>query len=299
MSAVKDLFKFIVCVVDDFSTDNAATLGAALAFYTALSLAPLLMIFLFIAGLIGSDAQIQLVNQIQSLVGPQASAVIDLVIDNLRKQHHTGATSAVIGGITLLISATGVFAQLQFSMNTIWDVHAKPGNDVWTFIRQRLLSLTMMAVTGFLTLASLVISAALNFVFSGTGMWETVDSTASFAVYVLIFALIYKVLPDVRLAWRDVWIGALITAMLFVIGKFAIGKYLGYSSVGSAYGAAGSLVVLLLWFYYTSLIVFFGAEITQVRARRYDRGMVPKNYGEMNPHIKGRRTTTAAAEAQD
>lgn len=294
MNFLKVLFRFVVDTIDDFSLDSAATLGAALAFYTALSLAPLLMIFLFFAGLIGPQAQTQLVIQIQTLVGPEASSVIDLVIDNLRHQHHAGVISALIGGAMLLVSATGVFAQMQHSMNTVWDVHARPGNDLWTIVRQRLLSLGMMAGVAVLSLVSLAISAALNVVFAGhTRLWNAMDSLASLVVYVIVFALVFKLLPDVKLVWRDVWMGALITAALFVIGKYAISRYLGYSSVGSTYGAAGSLVVLLVWLYYTSVIIFFGAEATQVRARHHDRGMTPKRNGEMNAFIKGRGQTTA------
>jgi membrane protein len=300
MNVLKAIFRFLVDTINEFGADNAATLAAALAFYSALALAPLLVIFMFFAGLIGPEAQAQLLSQIQNLVGPEANSGISLVLDSLRQQHHSGVISAIFGSIALLVSATGVFAQLQFSINTIWDVHAKPGNDIWNFIRQRLLSLLLMGAIGLLTLISLVLSAALSFIFSGHNhIWSSLDFLGSLAVYVLVFAVIFKVLPDVELAWRDVWTGALITALLFVIGKFAIGKYLGYSGVGSAYGAAGSLVVLLLWVYYTAVVVFLGAEMAQVQARRHDRGLKPKKYGELDWEIREQLRSKIPNETAD
>jgi len=298
MNVLKAAFRFLVDTVNEFGEDSVATLAAALAFYSALALAPLLVIFMFLAGLIGPEAQAQLLAQIQVLVGPEANSGINLVLDSLRHQHHSGVISAIFSSIALLVSATGVFAQLQYSMNTIWDVHARPGNDIWYFARQRLLSLVMMAGIGILTLVSLALSAVLNFVFAGTNyVYGSLDFLGSLAVYVLVFALIFKVLPDVVLAWRDVWTGALITAVLFATGKFAIGKYLGYSSVGSAYGAAGSLVVLLVWIYYSAVVVFLGAEMAQVQARRHGRGLIPKRLAELDREIKGRQQTMPGSDS--
>jgi membrane protein len=193
-----------------------------------------------------------------------------MIIENAREQKDAGFLSAMLGAGAVVISATMVFAQLQTAMNRIWNVEPKPrGNAIFAWLRKRLLSLSMMAGIGFLMLVSLAISAALNLIFTGEGtLWKVIDLGVSLGIYTLLFAMIFKVLPDVEIQWRDVWGGAFITAILFDVGKFAIGKYLGYSSVGSAYGAAGSLVVLLVWVYYSSLVVFMGAEITQVMSQR-------------------------------
>jgi membrane protein len=288
----KSIFRFLLDGIKDFITDDGATLGAALSFYTALALAPLLVIFMAVAGLIGPEAQVQLVRQIQNLVGPQTGAFIQLVILNAHTHRDTGTVSAILGILTLLISASGVFAQLQYSMNVIWDVHAKPGHDIRFFFRQRLLSFGIMAGVAFLSLVSLAVSTTISYLFTGTEtLWFWVDFLGSMIAYILLFALIFKVLPDVYLRWGDVWGGSVITAILFVAGKFAIGKYLGYSSIGSAYGAAGSLVVLLFWLYYTSQIMFFGAELTQVYARRRGSGLIAKYHAALNEDIKhGPRT---------
>jgi membrane protein len=279
----KGIYKNLVETIDAFSKDDAATLGAALSFYTALALAPLLMIFVSVAGIIGPDAQQQLIQEIQKLVGPQTGEFIQMVIRNAHQHRASSTVSAIVGILTLVISASGVFAQLQQSMNIIWDVHAKPGSDLKIFLRQRIFSVAIMAGVLFLSLVSLAASSVLSFLFSGSGgWWEWIDLLGSLVIYILAFSVIFKVVPDVRLRWQDVWEGAVFTAVLFVVGKFAIGRYLGYSSIGSAYGAAGSLVVLLAWLYYTSLIVFFGAELTQVTARRRGAGLVPKAHAMLD-----------------
>jgi membrane protein len=192
------------------------------------------------------------------------------------------------------VGATGVFNELQDSLNTIWEVKTKPGRGVKNIIRKRLLSFAMILVIGFLLLASLVVSAVLAAVvnyFSGVlpgigFLWQILSFVISFAIATIMFGLIFKVLPDVRLAWNDVLIGASLTSLLFSLGNFLLGKYLGGSSFDSAYGAAGSLVVLLIWVYYTAQILFFGAEFTQVYARKYGRRIVP-NHNAVS--IKGDR----------
>src|SRR5581483_4191365 len=184
--------------------------------------------------------------------------------------------ATVVGIVTLLLGASGVFGQLQDALNTVWEVEPKPGRGIWGLIKDRFLSLTMVFGTGFLLLVSLVITAAVSAA-GGTlrGLGPGLEAIAhvvveivSFAVVTLLFALIYKFLPDAKIAWRDVWVGAVATAVLFVIGKFAIGLYLGHASIGSAYGAAGSFVVVLVWTYYSAQILLFGAELTQVYANR-------------------------------
>ncbi len=195
----------------------------------------------------------------------------------------SGIIATVIGLITLLLGAAGVFGQLQDALDTVWEVAPKPGQGIMAIIRQRFISFTMVLGIGFLLLVSLVISAAVSAVGSVIStsvpqsefVLQAVNFAISFAVIMLLFALIYKVLPDAAIGWRDVWMGAAVTALLFTIGKLLIGLYLGSSSVGSAYGAAGSFVVLLIWIYYSAQILLFGAEFTQVYARTYGSRILP------------------------
>lgn len=191
----------------------------------------------------------------------------------------------MIGIVTLIIGATGVFAQLQYSLNRIWDVQAKPGAGIWEWIRKRFLSLGMVVGIAFVLLVSLVISAVLSAVlghFSGdagqTVLWRTVELAVSVIVSFLLFAIMFKVLPDVKIRWRDVMLGTLITAVLFAIGKYLIGLYIGKSGTESAFGAAGSLMVMLLWVYYSALILFLGAELTQTLARSRGRQIEPSEH---------------------
>jgi membrane protein len=256
------IFRFIGRVFRDSYKHNIMTEAAALAFYTALSLAPLLVIMLYIGGLIGPDAQDKLVHQVVRLVGRNTGEIVRQVVENVRTERQAGTISFVLGAVTLLVSASGLFAQLHSSMNKIWGVRVKKGHGWFAWLRQRTFALGMVGSAGLLMLASTVVSATLKLMFVGERvLWHRVDFGISLCVYILAFTLIFKLLPDVKILWRDVFPASLITSVLFVIGKFAIGRYLGHSGLGSAYGAAGSLVVFLVWVYYTSLIVFYGAEI--------------------------------------
>lgn len=259
----------------DFGEDKAQRLAAGLAYYTIFSIAPLLLIAIAIAGLVfgRSEAQAQIVAQLQGLFGDAGAKAIKEMLENAAKPD-SGALAIIIGSVTLLFGAAGVFAQLKSALNTIWEVEEKKGGGIAGFIKERLLSFAMVLVVGFLLLVTLVIDAALSAVGSyaqarlpgGEAPWHIAQLVVSFGVVAVLFALIFRYLPDVRIAWRDVRFGAAFTAALFVIGKFALGLWLGKKSVGSAYGAAGSLVVLLLWIYWSASIVFFGAEFTQVYA---------------------------------
>jgi membrane protein len=274
---VKESFK-------EWQEDGALDLGAALAYYTVFSLAPMLLIVIGVAGLVwGREAvQGQLVGQLQGLVGPQGGQMIQTMIANAGK-HGAGVLATIVGLVTILFGATGVFVQLQNALNHIWEVEPKPGGGIWGFVRNRLVSFGMILGAGFLLLVSLVISAAMAFIdrwadsLGGAGqvLARILSFAVSFAVVTLLFALIYKYLPDVKITWRDVMIGAVVTALLFTAGKFLIGLYVAKSSVASSYGAAGSLVVLLLWVYYSAQIVFLGAEFTQVYASRYGSQIEP------------------------
>lgn len=253
----------------DWIEDNAARMGAALAFYSILSLAPLLLIALGIAGLVfdEADARARLVAQISELVGKEGSEAIQAMLESGSKT--SGTVSTIIGVITLLFGASGVFGELQSAMDAVWDVKPK-STGMLGFLKARFLSFAMVLGTGFLLVISLLVSTAIAGLLDSTkSMWpqmepllHSVSLIVTFAVVTVLFAMIYKVLPDAKVPWQDAWIGALVTAGLFTIGKFAIGLYLGKSGLAAGYGAAGSLVVLIVWIYYSAQIVFFGAEIT-------------------------------------
>jgi len=273
----------------EWSEDKVPQLGAALAFYTALSIAPLLVISLAVAGMIfGQDAaRGQIQQQLGSLVGAEGGKAIQQMIANASKPTE-GTVAAILSIVILISGASGVFGQLQQSLNTIWEVQPKPGRGLMGMIRDRFLSAAMVFGVAFLLLVSLLLSAALTSVATLLNglpeslywLTETIHFLVTFAVITLLFAMMYKYLPDVKIAWRDVWLGAVITAALFTIGKFAIGLYLGHSSMASSYGVAGSFVVLLVWVYYSSQILFFGAELTQVYANRYGSRIVPSENAE-------------------
>lgn len=282
---LKDIWTLLKDTYHQWSEDKASRLAAALSYYTIFSLAPLLVIAIAITGLVYGQqaAQNQIVGQIQGLVGHNGAQAIQTMIEGARKPS-TSIIATIIGIILLLFGAAGLFGQLQDALNTIWEVTPKPNQGVWAMIKERFLSFTMVLGIGFLLLVSLVISAtlsALGVFITGLlpGMdilLQVVNFVVSFAVVTFLFAMIFKYLPDAEIAWRDVWLGAIVTAFLFTVGKFLIGLYLGRSSVTSSYGAAGSLVVILLWVYYSGQILFFGAEFTQVYANKFGSHIVPE-----------------------
>jgi membrane protein len=259
-------------------------LAAALAYYTLFSLAPLLLIAIAIAGLVfGREAtEQQILTTFQGLMGPQGAQAIQGLLQSASTPA-SGVLATVIGIVTLLIGAGGVVGQLQEALNTIWEVEAKPGGGLWSLLRTRFVSFAMVLGVGFLLLVSLLVSAALAAMIAvmrgalpgGEVLWHGVEFLVSLGLITVLFALIYKVLPDVDIAWREVWIGAALTAVLFTVGKWLLGLYLGRKGVTSPYGAAGSLVLVLLWVYYSGLIVFFGAALTKVYATTYGAGMRP------------------------
>ncbi|MEH1794626.1 YihY/virulence factor BrkB family protein [Nostoc sp.] len=271
----------------EWSEDKASRLAAALAYYTIFSIAPLLIIVIAIAGAVFGEeaARGQIVGQIQGLVGIEGAKFLESAIQNAN-QPKTGAIASIISVVVLLVGATGLFTELQDAMNTIWEVKPKPGRGVTNIIRLRVLSFAMVIGIGFLLLVSLVISTALttlvtffsNLLPGVDFLWQLVNFILSFAITTVLFGLIFKVLPDVEIAWSDVLVGASLTSVLFSIGRFLLGQYLGNGSFGSAYGAAGSLVVILAWVNYAAQILFFGAEFTQVYARRYGSGITPTKY---------------------
>jgi membrane protein len=269
----------------EWADDKAPRLGAALSYYTIFSISPLLVIVIAIAGLwFGEEAaHNQIFHQISGLVGEEGGKAIQSLLVSANKPEE-GILAAIMALMVLLLGATGVFVQLQDALNTIWNVPPKSGGGIWSFVRGRLLSFAMVIGIGFLLLVSLIVSAALSafgshFAGSVPGfaiLGQMINFLVSFAVVTLLFAMIFKYMPDVKIAWHDVWIGAAFTAFLFNIGKYLLGVYLARSTVASAYGAAGSVVIVLIWVYYSAQIVFFGAELTQVYANVYGSHLAPK-----------------------
>jgi membrane protein len=257
-----------------FVADNIVRLGAALAFYTTVAVAPLLMLAIAVAGTVfgKGDARPTVIGEIESLAGAQASAAVAAVQNPIATTHGTLAT--LLGIATLIFGSLGVFTNLQAALNAIWRVPPQPTIGWWHFLRRRLFSLATVLVTGFLLIVSLVASAALSWIGTQTAQrlglplfgLQTVNNVISFGVITSLFALVFRLLPDTRVLMRHVWIGSAVTALLFTAGKTALGYYLGRASLTSAYGAAGSLLVLLLWCYYAAQIVFLGAEFTRVTA---------------------------------
>jgi membrane protein len=262
---------------------KAPRLGAALAYYTAFSLAPLLVIAIAIVGLVfGRDAATgQISAQIESVVGADGAKAVETMVASANKPA-SGIFATMVGVIMLLLGALGLFGQLQDALNTVWEVQPKPGRGLFTFFRERLLSLTMVLGTAFLLLVSLMVSAALAALGSLVGEWgatilgQTLNIAVSLIVITILFAMIFRFLPDAKIAWRDVWFGAAFTTLLFTLGKFLIGLYLGKTGTASAYGAAGSLAALLIWLYYSAQIFLFGAELTKACADLHGSRILPK-----------------------
>lgn len=273
----------------EFLEDKAPQLGAALAYYTVFSLAPLILVLLAVVGVLFRDdpagAWQKITQQMSYFLDPSAIQVVQNIA---QKSSEPGkSTIATVIGIALaLFGASGVFGQLQDALNTIWEVKAKPSRGIWGFVRNRFLSFGMIAGVCFLLLVSLTLESLLkafshyvqSVIPGGLAVAMSVYFVFDFTVIVLLFAMIFRFLPDAKIHWRDVWIGAVITAVLFGIGKWALGLYLGSGSAGSAYGPASSLITLLLWVYYSSQILLFGAEFTQVYADRAGRGVKPDEY---------------------
>ncbi len=272
--------------------DNVPRLGASLAYYTLFALAPILVIAIAVAGFFfGAQAvRGEIVTQIQALVGIQGAQAVQSMLEGASKPS-ASILATVIGLVTAFLGATGAFIELQTALNAIWRVKPRPGVSVKVFLLQRLVSFGLVIGVGFLLLVSLLVSAALAALnrylggaFPGlTVLWEASNVLVSLGVVTLLFAMVYKVLPDVQLRWRDVWIGALVTAGFFSVGKQIIGLYLGTSSIASSYGAAGSVVVLLVWVYYSAQVVLLGAEFTRFYVERFRGKPPPEKYATKDP----------------
>lgn len=285
---MKKLFNLLKATFKEWKEDKASRLAAALSYYTIFSLAPLLLVAITIVGFVmdPGDIEGELYAQIEDLIGMEGADMVRTMVDNAAASESKGL-AAVVSIVTLLIGATGVFMALKDSLNTIWDVRPAPGRGIKGMLKDRALAFSLIPGIGFLLLVSLIADTVLSVISRYASdvfpseLWliavRILSLVISFGVVTLLFAVIYKVLPDAKIEWRDVWVGAAVTALLFTIGRFAIGLYIGNSGTASAYGAAGALIVILLWIYYAAQILFFGAEFTQVYARTYGTRLEPED----------------------
>lgn len=280
------IYRLGLRTVNAWIDDRASSLGASLAYYTLFSMAPLLLIVVSVAGLVfGADAaRGEVLEQLQGLMGPTGAAAVQSVLVSVHAPAG-GVLGTAIGLVLTLVGATTVFAELQAALDRVWDVPPARDKGLWALLRARVLSFGLILGVGFLLMVSLMLSAMLAALQSWwrplLGDWglliEGVNVAINFGLVVAIFAMIYKLMPRVSIAWSDVWVGAAVTALLFTVGRVAIGLYLGHSAVASGFGAAGSLVVVLVWVYYSAQIFLLGAEFTSVYARDVGslRGQTP------------------------
>ena len=288
---IKSFFILLKNAALEWVGDNATRLSAALAYYAVFSIAPLLVIIVFIVGLVyGKEAaEGQIASQMSGLVGPNAGEAIQSAVIATAASKSTGLWAALTSVGILLFGASTVFGELKNALNSIWGVEQGPGHAVYTFFRDRLLSFSLVLIVGFLLLTSLIASsviAAFNASLSdvvplSVTLWKAVDMALSIAVTSSLFAMIFKILPNVILTWRQVFPGAILTALLFTLGKGLLAWYLGTNSSASTFGAAGSLIVVLLWVYYVTGIMFYGAEFTKVYVREYGGGIVPHRHAKL------------------
>jgi membrane protein len=275
-------------VRDGFNRDNCPHLAAALSYYTLFSLAPLLILVIAVSGIFfGREAVTgEVFRQLRGLIGPDGALAVQEMI---RKAYmpRDDFWAAAAGGVTLLLGATSVFIQIQDALDIIWGVKPKASRGMWKLVRDRVLSFGMVLGLGFLLLVSLLFHAILSAVGGRLSagyphlsvvFLKALETSVSLGVTTLLFAMLFKFLPDVRIRWRDVWTGAFVTSALFAVGKIAIGLYLGSSRLASTYGAAAAVVIVIVWVNYSSLIVFLGAEFTQAYARRRGAAILPADY---------------------
>ena len=310
------MLQMIKRTVKDFLADDCPAMAASMSYFTVFSLAPLLVLTLLVVGVFVDPADLQghIHNQIATLIGSDGAQQIDEMVLSANQSSNRGPVPTILGILALLVGATGAFGALQSALNRVWDVKADPRRGgIKSFLGKRLLSLGMVGTIAFLLLVSLVVSAALSAFgdrlgamlggISGTIM-QIAQVVFSLAVVSILFAAIFKILPDARIAWRDVWVGALFTTVLFVAGKFVIGFYLSRAEPGSSFGAAGALAVILIWVYYSAMIVFLGAEFTQVWSTEKGRGIEPENGAvrvetktvpTAKPHLPRRRARKSPA----
>lgn len=283
----------------DFFKDQVPRLGAALAFYAAFSVPPLLMLSVGVASFFfGAEAaQGELKHELIAILGNDVAEGVQAMLAAAQKAHRSGLLSSIVGVAALLFGAMGVFVELKSSMNLIWGVEVRPELGIWGSIRDSALSFMMVVFISLLSIVSMVLTTLISTIgrsieLSSSVQWT--DFVVSSTVTTLLFAMTFKWLPDVRVNWKDVWIGAGVTALLFTVGKYLVGLYLANAQIRTAYGAASSVLVLLLWMYYSSQIFFLGAEFTQVQARMHGRGIQPSINARFTSY-ESRRLTRAKA----
>jgi membrane protein len=281
---MRRIWEMIKLTLEEWSEDKVPRLGAALSFFAVFAIAPLLVLAIAVAGFVYGDDAVsgKLFGAIKDFVGENAASAIQSLLAGARVSG-SGVAATLISVITLFIAASGLFAELQDSLDTIWEVAPRPDRGWRDTLRERSFAFLMVIGAGVLLLAFMLANAVLPHVADilgelpgGNWMWAGINFVLPIVFLSITFAIIFKYLPDVQISWRDVWVGAIFTAVLITLGKYLIGLYLGRSSVTNAYGAAGSLAVLLLWIYYSSQIFFLGAEFTQVYARRFGHGVRPR-----------------------
>ena len=275
----------------EWQQDKASRIAAALAYYTVFSVSPLLVIAIAIAGaFFGQEtAQQQITEQLTGLIGEDGIKPILMALDNISQPKIRGLASLISIGI-LILGASGIFAQLQDALNTVWKVTPQPGQGILPFLRKRLSSFLMVLAIGFLLILSLILSTLVtaiskyrvDLIPGSQILWENLDFVISLGLMTFLFGLMFKYVPDVKIAWKDVFVGSVITALLFIFGKFLLGVYISQGSLGSAYGAAGSLIVFLAWVYYSAQIILFGAEFTQVYSQMYGSKIRPNRHSQRN-----------------
>ena len=283
--------------------DDCTRLGASLAYYTLFAIAPILLMATAIAGMVFGPEAVrgEIVGQLDHLVGSEGAAAVQSLLEGA-SQRRAGALATLVGGTAFLVASTGAFLELQVALNTIWRVKPRPGGHLYAFVIDRLRSFGLVIAIGFLLLVSLAVTAALaalnawlfNLSPANATMWNLVNTLVSVVVTTGLFALLFRFLPDVRLRWRDVTTGAAVTAVLFTIGQQVIGLYLGQGTIASSYGAAGSMMILLLWVYYSCQILLFGAEFTRVWAARHGVRPKPEEFAVKDPaavHAKSALTS--------
>lgn len=289
-------WRFVRGVVQDFLDDDVMSLAAAVAFYTAVSFAPIVLLLVTVGGFLGDATRNDLIRILQGELGPRAADVTAAVVDSAKAESKEVVWYRWVFGIVMLVvTASGIFAQLQASLNRVWNVVSKPGkgglSGAWAWLRKRLLSMGMVLAVLFVLLVSLVLSTLVERLApSGEGLAaRAVVFVSSFLVASLLFAAMFKFLPDVKISWRDVWVGAMITAALFTLGKFLVSLYVSKTSAAESYGqAAGGLLALLLWAYYSCIILLLGAEITQQYARRRGRPIEPSEHAVVASSAPGK-----------
>jgi membrane protein len=286
--SIKAVWNVIKGAGSCFIDNRVLKLSAALAYYTVFSLGPMMIVIIFLADVVYGRQAIEgtIYGQLSGLVGKEAAAQVQETIKNSALTNK-GNITAIIGIITLAVGATSVFAEIQDSINMIWGLKAKPKKGWLKMLSNRLLSFSILVTLGFLLLVSLVINGLLESLMGKLQqmfpqitvvMVYVINLVITFAVTTILFGIIFKVLPDAKIKWKDVIIGSMATAVLFMLGKFGITFYIGSSNIGNAYGAAGSLVVLLVWVYYSAVILYFGAEFTKIYATQYGSKILPNNY---------------------